>query len=56
MSRLLDKPLPDGSYPFKYKSAAATDLRETFERIRKQQEQRKSEVTTLRTRIKAKTA
>lgn len=37
MSRLLDPKGKDGKYPFDYKSSAATDVRETFERIKREQ-------------------
>ena len=40
MSRLLD-PKKNGEYPFKYKSAAATDVKATWEAARKRMEAEK---------------
>lgn len=57
MSRLLDKRRADGTFPFEYRSSAATDLRETFERIRKQQQARTTEnLREIKPRIKTRAA
>lgn len=56
MSRLLDKRRADGSYPFEYRSSAATDLRETFRRIREQQQARTANLREIKPRIKSRAA
>lgn len=43
MSRLFDPRRKDGKFPFEYVSAAATDVRKTFERVRAEQAKRQAE-------------
>lgn len=42
MARLIDpKKKDETEFPFRYKTAAQTNLRETFERVRREQEEEK---------------
>ena len=40
---LLDPRRKDGSFPFEYRNSASTDVRETFERIRREQQANQQE-------------
>ena len=48
MSRLLDPKDKSGRFPFDYKPAAATDIRETFRKAREKIESQKTKVCQLK--------
>ena len=56
MARLMDPRKPDGSFPFDYKPAAQTDVRQTIEREKRrlQEQQPAQVVATIKPRVRAK--